>query len=431
MKRLLWKEHRESWPYGIAMVVSSVLVVMLGTAYTFQGEFDSMPPWCVLPAIVAMIFGASMMTRAKNNGARIVMDSLNVNMNTQMLIKVILAFTYFAVATAVSLMAYIIICRPEYRPFMTVHILGTGYLKAIGITTLAWYIGFGLSVFSSLHANLHLLLWALLALFLIPPSVSEMSRGTYSWWGSWTTWVMLCIPCAVLLLNMHVNWRSEREDFKIGLGFIMVAAVIIIYGASSLQRPIVAQKARHKTLCSISLDGNIALYKVTTENTTNQTIRHSWHFINTETTKPIITYSDAYEYYDRFPMQGSIWISSSKVMVTMQHDEQLVFRIIDFSDMQHPTYKELPVGSVKYTICLSKTADAAIMVAALNTVLSTDFHTLPDTSDSDIKSIRVLDVRHAKWLTAPIKVRNCWWQSDRSVGYIDTAGKRRILPLPG
>lgn len=413
MRRLLWKEHRESWPYGFALSISSVLVVAIGTAYTYQGHNNQMTGWFFLPAIISLVFGAYAMSHEKECKTHDHVTCLPVNSDKRVLAKAAVALIYNTIAALIGLIAFMVICRPEYHPFLSYEELGCGLLKAIGITSLGWYFGFGLSIFHRFETNLHMLFWAAMIAVVLPFTAVHTIHE--AWWGLWSTWILLTSPFIMFMLHRHERWRSDSKRLKFGFVTIAILAIVSAQSMGKYQEYLYNRPITEKALISISPYGDIAMFKLTVRARPEGLSQVYWQFTSPHSGNlPFETqkaYTGMVSYNDT-----ATWADRNTVIVYTTLKNTPYISIISFKNKHHPISRLVSRGGYY---------DQTIPSANGDYVIYANF---------DYKSLapmRILDVRHAKWLTEPIRVRNCWWQSDRSVGYIDAAGKRRILPLPG
>ena len=413
MRRLLWKEHRECWLYGVALAISSMLIVVIGTSYTFQGHINEITGWSILPAIISAVMGASTLSREKENNSLEGMVARSISLNQLVLAKTLLALIYSTVAAFVSMVAFLIACRPEYRQFINLHELGYGVAVAVGFTSLAWYYGFGLSIYPRFETNLHMLLWISLVAWMIPLFASDNTPITR--WESWSTWVLMVTPLLVIVLHIHCHWNSDKKPLKFGFITIMVLSGIISLYAGKYQAYSYRYPSMSRQLRTVSPDGVAALYIVTTEQPGREAVHH-WQFVDLRNGKLLQRVDDVYKgaaYYESI----QAWVDRKTAIIYSEKNSKPYANIIDISKNNN-TASQVPTKESGEEIAFTPSPNGDYVIYA-------------DFDYSTPANMRILDVRHAKWLTGTIKVRNCWWQSDRSVGYIDTTGKRRILPLPG
>ncbi|MHB1460853.1 MAG: ABC transporter permease [Armatimonadota bacterium] len=413
MRRLLWKEHHESWLYGITLSISSILVVAIGTAYTYQGHNNQMTGWFFLPAIISIVFGAYSSSHEKESNTQDYVSCLPIYSDRQVLAKAAVVLIYNTIAALIGLIAFMAICLPEYRPFLSYDELGYGVLKAIGITSLAWYFGFGLSIFHRFETNLHMLFWAVMMAVVLPFSAVHTLHE--SWWGLWSTWILLTSPFLVYMLHRHEKWRSDSNRLKFGFVAISILAITSAQSMGRYQEYLWNRPITEKALISLSPYGDIALFKLTVRTRREGLSQVYWQFATPHNGNlPLETqkaYTGMVSYNDT-----ATWADRNTVIVYTTLRNVPYISIISFKNKHRPISRLVPRGGYYYQTIPSDNGDYVIYA-------NFDYKSLAP--------IRILDVRHAKWLTEPIKVRNCWWQSDRSMGYIDAAGKRRILPLPG
>ncbi len=416
MKRILWKENRMSWPYGLALSASSVLIVVIGTAYTYIRHIDFITGWFMLPVIISMMFGAFSISHEKEGRTHDFAAYNTVNPDTLVLAKAVLALIYNALAAISSLIVFLIVCRPEYRDLLNPHELVTRLFQAIAINSMAWYFGFGLSIFARFETNLHTLMWGMLVAFLVPTIATyEVVR---SWWILWPTWILMITPAAVILLHRQCRWRSDHKLLKPGFVLIVIASVVIAMLFGRHQAYMINHPSSKPKLICVSPDGHVALFLVTVKQSKRSASNTYWQFTDASNGNKLYRCDNANIINGSY--NSKTWIGANTAVIEyFETAYKPCVRVITFQDRYHPIAHTLPsiiLGSGSSDIRPSVKGDYIIMK-------SIGWDSSP--------FIRVLDVRHAKWLTEPIKVRNCWWQSDRSVGYIDAAGKRRILPLAG
>ncbi len=413
MRRLLWKEHRECWLYGLALVISSMLIVAIGTSYTFQGRLNEVTGWSVLPVIISAVMGASTLSREKENHSLEGLVSRSISLDKLVLAKALMALSYSIVAAIASMVVFLLACRPEYRQLINLHDLGCGVAVAVGLTSLGWYYGFGLSIYPRVETNLHILLWVSLVAWMIPLFASHNTPITR--WESWSTWVLMVTPLLVIVMHRHCGWHSDKTPLQSGFITIMVLSAIITLYAGKYQSFTYRYPAMSRQLRTVSPDGATALYIVSTEQPGRE-IKHHWQFVDLRDGKLLHRIDDVYKgaaYYKRI----QAWVDSKTAIVYSEKNSKPYANVVNLADNQH-SIPQVPTLESGEQLAFTPSANG-------------DYVMYADFEYSRPANMLILDVRHAKWMTEPTKVRNCWWQSDRSVGYIDAAGKRRILPLPG
>ncbi|MHB1460855.1 MAG: ABC transporter permease [Armatimonadota bacterium] len=412
MKRLLWKEHHESWIYGLVLCMSSMLIVAIGTSYTFLGSIDCTTGWALLPAIVSMVFGAYSISREKETRAFEYGASMAVNLDKLMYVKALLALVYSIAAALLGLVVFLIACQPEYRPFVSLHGMEYGLIKAVGLTFLAWCFGFGLSVFGRFETNLHMLLWAFptaLLVVLLPNSAGKTPIAFYPIWGA-----LLATPILMLLLHRYCRWDSRSRLLKTGFALISVIWVVFIFSIGHLPNFRRDDMLDRAEIADISPDGAKVVYMVPISRPGQTAPEYNWHLVSSNPNRhPSLDQEIHAKHVFQYPVT---WFDEKTLICDRTQNGKDVIEIITLSEKHQPVSQLVSDSKIKDIYMISRSKEYAIYGSGLY---------------RDIDPIRILDVRHAKWLTESIRVRNCWWQSDRSMGYIDAAGKRRILVLAG
>ncbi len=413
MTRLLWKEHRESWPYGLALCICSLFTVLIGTAYTFLGSSYMKSGWSLLPVVISMVYGSVSLSREKENKTLGFVICHSINPDKLVLAKAVVAILYSTVAAVVSLIAYLIMCRPEYRPFLTVHQLGYGLWTAIEITVFSWFFGFGLSIYPRVEHNMHVLLWANLV------TIVGSRTMAFIWTFMWLPRTQLILPFVVYLLHRHDHWQPKIRQLVIGVIVAVLLSYIALYTELGYQ-DYKYNKYNNTLLYSVSPDGNKALYEVYVTNSEHGAPAKYWQIVDIN--KKSVRYQCLAPDLDSpWGYRPKRWIDNDTVIISVvQAKHAPSMRIVSMGGELHNRTVDIPNS-------LDEQNEEIIPSSGGNYVI----YSTQARRHDELLPMRILDVRHGKWLTEPIKVSNCWWQSDHSVGYIDDAGKRRILPLPG
>lgn len=144
MKRLLWKELREKRAWMLALLASTVGVMVFGDPLHFLGPTGS--PRSLMPFLVAMLSGAGAYSTELAGGAADFVRSRAIDWKRLLVAKLIAGACIVAATSIVSALAFRLICPEQYLRFAGPMGLLNGAWYGFKFIGSAYLVGFACSV---------------------------------------------------------------------------------------------------------------------------------------------------------------------------------------------------------------------------------------------------------------------------------------------
>ncbi|MBI2843516.1 MAG: ABC transporter permease [Armatimonadetes bacterium] len=146
MKRLLWKEFRERWPWVAVLALSVLGVVVAGKGYTYCGSFETFTGWVAPSVLAALFLGMGAYSSELGWGTADFLHSRPITWKRILSAKLLFGILTIAIVCIVGAVLYRVTIPQAYAVHATVPALAEGAGIASLILTIAFLMGLVSSV---------------------------------------------------------------------------------------------------------------------------------------------------------------------------------------------------------------------------------------------------------------------------------------------
>lgn len=399
MLRLIRKELVEKRIWAILTLISSVLVLLIGTGYTFVGNLGAFSIWVILPMLASLYLG--MMTfNTELNSAADFLYTKPISWWKILAAKLVAGLAVIIISAVLSAGIYAVIRPDQYTQFTTPVSLLTGIGWAVLLTGLSYLLGVSVSVL--LPGNFGgIIAIAAIVVYGTPYSIFwNWVSGDYITIGYFVFALPIGVLAALIFtarfgITLPLSTRVFRYTVVV-FGMLTTAVVVNAFIPSLSFNPI---EYSTKTI-SISPDANCAFLR--------ERFFVPGNASNDYSKSHLLRLSDGKAAAVDNTMRMAYWTPSGKVIL----------------------------GDKKGLIIAEMTADGKINKRLLPLPYPTAYSILqsPDRKLALVPTrenvLYIVDVENIRRLDVSVKdFKEYWWQSNSEFGYIDQADKRHIIKI--
>ena len=237
LTRLLWKEARERRLQAALLMGYILILLFIGTDYTYSGGPDSFYPFLLYMIIPAIGLGASAFQSEVGRQNADFLYTKPVRWSIILLSKALVMFGMIVAVSVLGAIAFKLILPAEYQPFVQHKWIGVGIIFSILLLGIPCLIGMGVSLGlpGTRGGVLTLALVAAIAAgqVILYQSLEIRTKGNWSTFG----WIFGPLVPFVILSRFGVTLSTEArfKRYAIAVPLIVLFLIPLDFNASFLR----------------------------------------------------------------------------------------------------------------------------------------------------------------------------------------------------